>query len=73
MWVDIQSKIVIHTSSSTCILCSPQAHFLQEVDKLSGECCNTLQKECTERVAKKYTCDDFRSGMYVYLLYLQYI
>ena len=55
----------------------PQVHVFREVYKWTTEYCNTLQTNCIEKVAKKYTCDDFRNGMYVYLaynfLYLQYV
>ena len=64
-----QSSLYILPHLHACVIYSPQAHVLREVYKLSGEHCNTLQTKCTERVAKNYTCDDFRSGMYVYLAY----
>ena len=77
-WGTEQSDWVLFVRTSTYMyIYSPQVHVFREVYKLTTEYCNALQTNCIEKVAKKYTCDDFRNGMYVYLaynfIYLQYV
>ena len=50
----------------------PQENVLKKAQELTAEQCNSLQKSCIEKAAKRYKRDEFASGMYVhvYLVYL---
>ena len=38
---------------------------MEKARSLATDHCSTLQEKCIGRVAKKYTPDDFKSGMYL--------
>ena len=41
---------------------------MEDARSLVTDHCTTLQEKCIQRVARKYTPDDFKSGMYFVLL-----
>ena len=42
-----------------------QVNVMEKARSLATDHCTTLQEKCIGRVAKKYTPDDFKSGMYL--------
>ena len=46
------------------LICPLQVNVMEDARSLVADHCTTLQEKCVGRVAKKYTPDDFKRGMY---------